>query len=122
MLLQEELPILHAAFQRCGLHPGHVLAYWHRECCVSSMGMSDVVCYVTMGLILGADWLLYFMLAVLQQRQGTIREHLARVGMADAFLLRGVSFDIQAAVPYMQLLHLRWSETLTPLLVNPADT
>ena len=121
MMLQKELPLLHAALIQCGLHAGHMVSTWHQQCFVGVISMSDVVCYVTMGLILGADWLLYFMLAVLQQQEGDIRSQLVNVGSLDGWLTSGIAFDTRTAVPFMQQLQERWSDILVTYLVNHFD-
>lgn len=118
MMLQKELPLLHAALVQCGLHAAHMLSMWHQQCFVGVIGMSDVVCYVTMGLILGADWLLYFTLAVLQQQEGHIRRQLVSTGCLAGWLTSDVVFDIRTAVPFMQQLQERWSDLLITSLVN----
>ena len=117
-MLQKELPLLHAALVQCGLHAGHMLSMWHEQCFVDIIGMSDVVCYITMGLILGADWLLYFTLAVLKQQERDIRCQLVDVGSLDGWLTSNIDFDMRVAVPFMQQLQDNWSEVILSGLVN----
>ena len=121
MMLQKELPLLHAALVQCGLHAGHMVSMWHEQCFVDIIGMSDVVCYITMGLTLGADWLLYFMLAVMKQQERDIRHQLVHVGSLDGWLTSGIVFEIRTAVPFMQQLQERWSEVVLTCLVNHVD-
>lgn len=121
MMLQKELPLLHAALVQCGLHAGHVVSMWHQQCFVGVSGMPDAVCYIIMGLILGADWLLYFRLAVLKQQEKDIRYHLLNVGSLDGWLTSSIVFETRTAVPFMQQMQERWSETLLQSLVKHAD-
>ena len=118
MMLQKELPLLHAALVQCGLHAAHMLSMWHQQCFVDVLGISDVVCYITMGLVLGADWLLYFMLAVLQQQEKDIRHQLVSTGCLVGWLTCDIAFDIRTAVPFMQQLQETWSDVLIPSLVQ----
>ena len=121
MMLQKELPLLHAALVQCGLHAGHMVSIWQEQCFVDIIGMSDVVCYITMGLILGADWLLYFMLAVLKQHERDIRHQLVNAGSLDGWWTSGIDFEIRTAVPFMQQLQERWSEMILTGLARPVD-
>ena len=121
MILQKELPLLHAALVQCGLHTGHMVSMWHKQCFVDIIGMSDVVCYTTMGLILGADWLLYFMLAVLKQQEELIRYRLVNAVSLDGWLTSDMLFNIQIALPYMQQLQERWSEVVLTCLAKHVD-
>lgn len=118
MMLQKELPLLYAALVQCGLHAGHMLSMWHQQCFVGVISMSDVVCYITMGLILGADWLLYFMLAVLQHQEGDIRDQLVSTGSLAGWLTSETVFDLRTAIPFMQQLQETWSDLLITTLVK----
>lgn len=121
MMLQEELPVLHAALVQCGLHAGHMVSMWHQQCFVGVTGMPNAVCYIIMGLILGADWLLYFMLAVLKQQEKEIRHHLVDVGSLNGWLTSGIVFELRIAVPFMRQMQERWSAALLPSLVKHVD-
>ena len=121
MMLQKELPLLHAALVQCGLHTGHMVSVWREQCFIDIIGISDVICYITMALILGVDWLLYFMLAVWKQQEEVIRYWLVNVGSLDSWMTYGIQFDIRTAVPFMQQLQERWSEVLLKRLVKHVD-
>ena len=121
MMLQQELPLLHAALLQCGLHAGHMVSMWHQQSFVGVTGMPDAVCYIIMGLILGTDWLLYFMLAVLKQQEMNIRHHLLHVGSLDGWVTSSIVFEIRTAVPFMRQMQERWSETLLQSLVKHID-
>ncbi len=118
-MLREELPILHAMLTQSGFHVGHVMALWHRQCFVEILDMPDVVVYVTMGVLLGPDWLLYFMLAVLQQQGSRLQQHGLENGSICEALTHRLDFDVQKALPYMERLQEKWSEKIKYVLVKP---
>lgn len=118
MMLQEELPLLHAAFLQHGLHAAHMMSMWHQQCFIGILGIPDAVCYIAMGLILGVDWMMYHMLAVLQQQDAHIKQKLLHEGTLEALLPCMAALDVQAAVPYMEYLQQRWSGLLMQFLVK----
>lgn len=117
-MLREELPVLHAVLTQSGFHVGHLMTLWHQQCFVEILDMPDVVLYVTMGVLLGPDWLLYFMLAVLQQQGSRLQQHwLENTTICEALTHR-LDFDVQKALPYMEKLQEKWSEKITSVLVK----
>ncbi len=118
-MLREELPVLHAMLTQSGFHVGHLITLWHQQCFVGSLDMPNVILYVTMGVLLGPNWLLYFMLAVLQQQWSRLQQHwLENSTMCEALTHR-LDFDVQRALPYMEKLQREWSEKLTSDLFKP---
>ncbi len=118
-MLREELPVLHAVLTQSGLHVGHLMTLWHQQCFVDILDMPDVVLYVTMGVLLGPDWLLYFMLAVLQQQGSRLQQHWLENSTICEALTHRLDFDVQKALPYMERLQEKWSEKITSVLVKP---
>ena len=118
-MLREELPVLHAVLTQSGLHVGHLMTLWHQQCFVDILNMPDVVLYVTMGVLLGSDWLLYFMLAVMQQQGSRLQQHWLENSSICQGLTHRLDFDVQKAVPYMETLQEKWSEKMTSVLAKP---
>lgn len=119
MMLTEELPLLHGLLMQSGLHVGHVVLLWHEQCFLGILDIPNVVLYVTMGVLLGPEWLVYFMLAVLQQQEGQLRQHCLQQGMLCEALISQLDFDIQKALPIMEELQDRWSEKIKTIFVQP---
>ena len=80
--------------------------------------MPDAVRYIVAGLVLGADWLMYYMLAVLQQQEAHIKDQLQHVGTCEDLLPCVTAFDVEAAVPYMEYLQHKWSGVMMQSLVK----
>ncbi|KAL0039095.1 hypothetical protein WJX77_007663 [Trebouxia sp. C0004] len=118
-MLREELPVLHAMLTQSGVHVGHFMTLWHQQCFVETLDMPDVVLYVTVGVLLGPDWLLYFMLAVLQQQGRRLQQHWVENSTICEALTHRLDFDVQKALPYMERLQAKWSEKMTSVLVKP---
>ena len=117
-MLREELPVLHVMLTQSGIHVGHLMTLWHQQCFVGILDMADVVVYVTMGVLLGPDWLLYFMLAVLQQQGSRLQQHWLENSSICEALMHRLDFDVQTAVPYMDRLQEKWSEKTTSVLAK----
>lgn len=118
-MLREELPVLHAMLTQSGFHVGHVMTLWHQQCFVQILDMPDVILYVTMGVLLGPDWLLYFMLAVLQQQGSRLQQHWQENSSICDALLHQLDFNVQEALPDMERWQEKWSEKITSVLVKP---
>ena len=112
-MLREELPVLHAVLTQSGFYVGHLVTLWHQQCFVEILDMPDVVVYVTMGVLLGPDWLLYFMLAVLQQQGSRLQQHWLGNSSICQVLMHKLDFDVQKAMPYMERLQEKWSGKIT---------
>lgn len=121
-MIKEELPLLHAAFAQSGCHVGHLISLWHEQSFLGILHLPDVVSYVTMGLLLGPDWMLYFMLAVLHQHEHQVRQQWLDPGIVCDGLMHHVEFDLQRALPVMEGLQDKWSEELIVLLMRLPDT
>ncbi len=118
-MLREELPALHAVLTQSGFHVGHLMTLWQQQCFAGILDMPDVVVYVTMGVLLGPDWLLYFMLAVLQQQGSRLQQHWRESSNVCKALMHQLDFDVQKAVPYIERLQEKWSEKITSVLAKP---
>lgn len=121
MMLTEGLPLLHGLLMQSGLHVGHLVFLWHEQCFLGILELPNVVLYVTMGVLLGPEWQLYFMLAVLQQQEGRLRQQWLQQGMLCETFTGQLDFDIQKALPIMEELQDGWSEKIKSILVQPPN-
>ncbi len=116
MMLKEELPLLHEVLIQSGLHVGHLVSLWHQQSFLGILNIPDVVSYITVGLLLGPDWLLYFLLALLQQQEIQVRQQWLAGGVVCDKLMRQLTFNLQKALPFMKNLQDKWSERVITML------
>lgn len=87
LIMQIEYPQLFAAFELSNCSPSQICMKWLRQCFLNYLDYEDILIYLTTSAVMGIDYPIYYILAVLIHMQASILSH-AQNGDLIFFLLQ----------------------------------
>eukprot|EP01135_Chromosphaera_perkinsii_P002306 Nk52_evm92s221 gene=Nk52_evmTU92s221 len=74
-ILCKELPLVASAFRVSGLAPAQIATQWVRQCFINFLEWRDIELYISLSVLQGVDYQVYFCLAVIRHIQKEILQH-----------------------------------------------
>ncbi|CAM9355665.1 unnamed protein product [Scytosiphon promiscuus] len=112
-VLEEELPLLSAAFRNSGWAAAALAARWMRQCMLCVVDWPGVVAYLAVALLRGHDYQVYFVVALFRTAQPSVLEAASKGLDLTALLGNGEaleSFDLSESLRFTEELEVRHRE------------
>ena len=102
-ILERELPHICVSCETAGVSLINIIATWVRQCFFNTLDFSEIVAYITFPLCFGADYQVYFIVALFRHLQDEIKELRWKFAI-DELLLHNpiVEFDPSESLKFMK--------------------
>ncbi|KAK3260619.1 hypothetical protein CYMTET_30431 [Cymbomonas tetramitiformis] len=119
VVLQEQLPAVHAAFVASGVCPSQIMSRWASQCFANVLDWSDLMHYLCLCVVVGADYQIYLLVAIMHHLQDSIRIHHRDQTLSRWILASPVAgFSVHKHVAYMTCMETKYRRKILQLL-NP---
>ena len=119
-ILEDELPHVHASFQRCGYPASQICQHWIRQCFLNYLDWGEIVLYLTASIVLDVDYQIYFCISVLKHLEKDILSCCHDNNLA-LFLRNSpiANFKFTDYIDFMMCLHEKYSDIIFTRFPEP---
>eukprot|EP00192_Tetraselmis_astigmatica_P009773 CAMPEP_0117686486 /NCGR_PEP_ID=MMETSP0804-20121206/22478_1 /TAXON_ID=1074897 /ORGANISM="Tetraselmis astigmatica, Strain CCMP880" /LENGTH=853 /DNA_ID=CAMNT_0005498187 /DNA_START=38 /DNA_END=2599 /DNA_ORIENTATION=- len=115
----EQMPAIVGAFRAASVSMSHILLRWMSQWLVNYLSWEDIVRYTCMVLVMGPDYIVYFMVALLRHCEFDARRHAASADLVPWFMQSQLgSFRLPEYLDYIDTLRADYKAFVLPALID----